>query len=189
VFLDTRRAAHSGSGPSATFEFAVSAAASIGAHLTEEGFRARLITDEGEIAPRGTFSDTLLDMLAVIHPSPTSTIRQGTGELARAGGQLIAVIGRMSSDDATHLAGSRRGNAPAMALLLAVSAWSSSGPADSSNGVVPDDTTRTAHILTASGWRVAVVTTPSQLPVAWQALHKPADSIVLSTALDSAGSL
>ncbi len=189
VFLDTRRLAHSGSGPSATFEFAVSAAASIGAHLTEEGFRARLITDEGEIAPRGTFSDTLLDMLAVIHPSPTSTIRQGTGELARAGGQLIAVIGRMSGDDATHLAGSRRGNAPAMALLLAVSAWSSAGSADSPNGVVPDDTTRTAQILAASGWRVAVVTNPGQLPVAWQALHKPADSIVLSTALDSAGSL
>ncbi len=189
VFLDTRRLAHSGSGPSATFEFAVSAASSIGAHLTEEGFRARLITDEGEIAPRGTFSDTLLDMLAVIHPSPISTIAQGTGELARAGGQLIAVIGRMSGDDAAQLAGSRRGNAPAMALLLSVSAWSSSGPADSSNGAVPADTARTAQILTASGWRVAVITSPSQLPIAWQALHKPADSIVLSTALDSAGSL
>ena len=61
--------AHSGSGPSATFEFAVSAAASIGAHLSGEGFRARLITEAGEIAPRGTFQDTLLDMLAVISPS------------------------------------------------------------------------------------------------------------------------
>ena len=56
VFLDTRRSAHSGSGTSATFEFAVSAAASIGAHLTGEGFRARLITEAGEIAPRGTFA-------------------------------------------------------------------------------------------------------------------------------------
>src|ERR1700749_5023549 len=37
VFLDTRRVAHSGSGPASTFEVAVSAAASIGAHLAGEG--------------------------------------------------------------------------------------------------------------------------------------------------------
>ncbi len=170
VFLDTRRSAHSGSGPSASFEYAVSAAASIGAHLTEEGFRARLITDAGEIAPRGTFDDTLLDMLAVIRPSSTTGFRQGTGELARAGGQLIAVVGRMNVDDATQLAGTRRGNAPAMALVLAVPTW-----------IMPDaelaaDTLRTTQILAASGWRVAVATAASQLSVAWQQLHKPADA-------------
>ena len=125
VFLDTRRSAHTGTGPASTFEFAVSAAASIGAHLSGEGFRARLITDAGEIAPRGTFQDTLLDMLAVITPSHATGFRTGTSELAQAGGQLIAVIGRLSAEDARQLAASRRGNAPAMALLLAVSAWAS----------------------------------------------------------------
>ena len=112
VFLDTRRAAHSGTGPASTFEFAVSAAASIGAHLSGEGFRARLITEAGEIAPRGTFQDTLLDMLAVITPSHAAGFRTGTAELARAGGQLIAVVGRLSAEDARQLAASRRGNAP-----------------------------------------------------------------------------
>src|SRR5271170_6876738 len=86
VFLDTRRTAHSGTGPAATFEFAVSAAASIGAHLTEEGFRARLLTEEGEVAARGTFSDTVLDMLAVITPSAAVSVRKGIGELAGTGG-------------------------------------------------------------------------------------------------------
>ena len=93
VFIDTRRSAHTGTGAASTFEFAVSAAASIGAHLSGEGFRARLITDAGEIAPRGTFQDTLLDMLAVITPSHGTGFRTGTSELAQAGGQLIAVIG------------------------------------------------------------------------------------------------
>jgi uncharacterized protein (DUF58 family) len=178
VFLDTRRNAHSGTGPAASFEYGVSAAASIGAHLTQEGFRARLITDAGEIAPHGTFDDTLLDMLAVIRPSSSAGFRQGTGELARAGGQLIVVVGRMSADDATQLAGARRGNAPAMALVLAVSTWT-----------MPDaelaaDTLRTAQILTASGWRVAVVTAASQLSLAWQQLHKPADTLLpASTAI------
>jgi uncharacterized protein (DUF58 family) len=165
VFLDTRRFAHSGSGPSASFEFAVSAAASIGAHLAEEGFRARLITEAGEIAPRGTFQDTLLDMLAVISPSREPSLASGTTALANAGGQLIAVLGRMSIDDARMLAASRRGNAPAMALLLTVSAWASD--------TVPDDTAQAAEILSASGWRVAVATATTPLATAWQQLHRP----------------
>ncbi len=169
VFLDTRRAAHAGTGPASTFEFAVSAAASIGAHLSGEGFRARLITDAGEIAPRGTFQDTLLDMLAVITPSHSTGFRNGTAELARAGGQLIAVIGRLSADDARQLATSRRGNAPAMALLLAVSAWATDG--------IAEDTARTAEILSAAGWRVAVVSSSTPLATAWQQMHRPFDPV------------
>jgi len=167
VFLDTRRSAHTGTGSASTFEFAVSAAASIGAHLSGEGFRARLITDAGEIAPRGTFQDTLLDMLAVITPAHATGFRTGTSELARAGGQLIAVIGRLSADDARQLAASRRGNAPAMALLLAVSAWATD--------VITEDTARTAEILSAAGWRVAVASSSTPLATAWQQLHRPVD--------------
>jgi uncharacterized protein (DUF58 family) len=167
VFLDTRRGAHTGSGPAASFEFAVSAAASIGAHLAEEGFRARLITDGGEIAPRGTFTDTLLDMLAVISPSNASDFRFGTTALANAGGQLIAVLGRLSAEDAAQLAASRRGNAPAMALLLTASTWTADG--------VGEDTEQAAETLCASGWRVAVATAATPLATAWQQLHRPAD--------------
>ncbi len=167
VFLDTRRSAHSGTGAAASFEYAVSAAASIGAHLSGEGFRARLITEAGEIAPRGTFQDTLLDMLAVITPSREVGFRGGTSALANAGGQLIAVVGRLSADDAGQLAAARRGNAPAMALLLAVSGWAA--------GEALEDTARTAEILSAAGWRVAVATSGTALASAWQQLHRPAD--------------
>jgi uncharacterized protein (DUF58 family) len=167
VFLDSRRSAHSAGGTSATFEFAVSVAASIGAHLSGEGFRARLITEAGEIAPRGTFQDTLLDMLAVISPSHDVGFGPGTTALANAGGQLIAVVGRLSANDARLLAASRRGNAPAMALVLAVSSWASD--------VVGEDTARTVEILAASGWRVTVANSTTPLAAAWQQLHKPAD--------------
>ena len=54
-------------------------------------------------------------------------MKAGTSALASAGGQLIAIAGRLSADDAAQLAAARRGNAPAMALLLAVSAWTSGG--------------------------------------------------------------
>ena len=167
VFLDTRRSAHTSGGPNASFEFAVSAAASIGAHLTEEGFRARLITEAGEIAPRGTFQDTLLDMLAVINPSNVTGIRPGTTALASAGGQLIAVVGQMSADDASALAASRRGNAPAMALILSVADWLREGNDKHS--------ARTAQILSRAGWRVVIAAASTPLATAWQQMHRPTD--------------
>jgi uncharacterized protein (DUF58 family) len=165
VFLDTRRCAHSGRGAASSFEFAVSAAASIGAHLSGEGFAARLITEAGEIAAPGPFSDGLLDTLAVITPSRDASLGAGPSALPSAGGQLIAVAGRLSADDAGQLAAARRPNAPAMALLLAVSAWTSGGTCA--------DAARAAEILSAAGWRVVIVTADMPLPSAWQQLHPP----------------
>ena len=178
VFLDTRRCAHSGRGAASSFEVAVSAAASIDAHVSGEGFAVRLITEAGEIAPRGTFSDTLQDMLTVITPSRKTGLGPGTAELAAAGGQLIAVAGRLSADDAAQLAATRQGNAPAMALLLAVSAWTSGGTCQ--------DAARSAEILSAAGWRVAVVTADTPLAAAWQQLHRPLEPLGPS---DAAGRL
>ena len=97
--------------------------------------------------------------------SRAAGFRTGTSELARAGGQLIAVMGRLSADDARQLAASRRGNAPAMALLLAVSAWATDG--------IAEDTARTAEILSAAGWRIAVASSSTPLATAWQQLHRP----------------
>jgi uncharacterized protein (DUF58 family) len=165
VFLDTRRFAHAGSGPASTFEFAVSAAASIGTHLSDEGYRTRLITDAGEIAPHGTSNDALLDTLAVITQSRAAGLRAGISALDGARGQLIAVAGRLSDDDARALAAAKRGNAPAMALLLAVSGWTADG--------VPDDAARSAEILSAAGWRVAVASDSTPLAAAWQQMHRP----------------
>jgi len=178
VFLDTRGCAHSGRGAASSFEVAVSAAASIDAHLSGEGFAVRLTTEADEIAPRGTFSDTLQDMLTVITPSRKTGLGPGTAELAAAGGQLIAVAGRLSADDAAQLAATRQGNAPAMALLLAVSAWTSGGTCQ--------DAARSAEILSAAGWRVAVVTADTPLAAAWQQLHRPLEPLGPS---DAAGRL
>jgi hypothetical protein len=89
----------------------------------------------------------------------------GQAGLAGTGGLLIAVAGRMSADDARALAAARRGNAPALALLLAVSAWASDG--------IAEDTARTAEILSAAGWRVAVASASTPLAAAWQQLCRP----------------
>ncbi|MDQ2875588.1 MAG: DUF58 domain-containing protein, partial [Actinomycetota bacterium] len=69
LFLDTRRSGHSGTGVASSFEFAVSAAASVGVHLAREGLDGQLITDGGAYDSGGMFEDVLLDSLAVVKTS------------------------------------------------------------------------------------------------------------------------
>ncbi len=159
LFLDTRRSAH---GPAASFELAVTAAASIGVHLAGEGFDARLMTDLGEVPRQGTFRDTLLDTLAVIRPSRESGLSLGVDALATAGGQIIAILGLLTAGQARQLAEARRGTAPAMALLLVP------GDHDYSEAA----TAAATQVLTAAGWRVATVTDSARLAAAWQELHQ-----------------
>ena len=183
LLLDTRRGAHAGSGASSSFEFAVSAAASIGVHLSHEGLEGQLITDAGGLSAPGIFEDVLLDSLAVIRPSRGHDLSPGLAALRGASGLIIAVTGRLSAGAARQLAASRRDAGPAIALLLAVSTWSGpgadprfpgSGPADdagrAAGGPGPRETDQAAAILRAAGWRVACLDVTTPLAVAWQQL-------------------
>lgn len=158
LFLDTRRGAY---WTASAFEFAVTAAASIGVHLSGEGLDARLVTDTGEVPRQGSFRDTLLETLAVIRQSRSTGLDAGIAALTTAGGQIVAVLGAASADEARHLAAARRGNAPSMALILVPDAGGSPGPANAA-----------AEILTTAGWRVRTVSDGLSLPAAWQELHQ-----------------
>jgi uncharacterized protein (DUF58 family) len=168
LFLDTRRAAH---GPSSAFEFAVTAAASVGVHLAGQGFDARLVTDAGEVPAQGAFRDTLLDTLAVIRPSREDGLRAGIAALNAAGGQIIAVLGTLTADQARQIAAARHGPAPALALLLAVGEYGY------------DPTAESAKILSAAGWRVTTAGGVESLPAAWQRLHRPGATSAVGAAM------
>jgi uncharacterized protein (DUF58 family) len=157
LFLDTRRLGYS----TAMFELAVTAAASIGVHLTDEGFEARFVTDLGETARQGTFRDTLLDTLAVLRPSRSAGLEAGVQALGTGGGQLIAVLGSLSAGQARELAQARRGTAPGLALILA----------EAEHGG-DRDIAASVQVLIGAGWRVAVVTDAARLAPAWQELHR-----------------
>jgi uncharacterized protein (DUF58 family) len=197
LLLDTRRGAHSGTGATSSFEFAVSAAASIGVHLAREGLDGQLITDAGAVSTAGIFEDVLLDSLSVIKPSRCHDLGVGTAALrGGSSGLVIAIAGQLSAGVARQLAASRRDAGPAIALLLAVSTWSgsqapggsevvsrnghSAGPL-ASNGQRPpgatgrpprgsDETGPAAAILRAAGWRVISVDASTPLAAAWQQL-------------------
>jgi uncharacterized protein (DUF58 family) len=147
LLLDTRRGAHAGSGATSSFEFAVSAATSIGVHLAREGLDGQLITDSGPIASSGLFEDVLLDALSVVQPSRNRDLSSGASALRGGdGGLVIVVAGKLSATAARQLAASRRDGGAAIALLLAVSTWADSAhsPPDQAADSGPDDDSQAA---------------------------------------------
>jgi uncharacterized protein (DUF58 family) len=150
LFLDTRRLAY---GTAASFELAVSAAASVGVHLADEGFDARLVTEAGLIPRQGSFHDALLDTLAVVKPAESGSLHAGLSALRAGAGQTVAVLGNLTQEEAAELAATRSGGTQAMALVLG------SGK-------------QAVHILTSAGWRAMLVTTDMPLDAAWQQLHQ-----------------
>jgi uncharacterized protein (DUF58 family) len=175
LLLDTRACAHAGNGAGSSFEFAVSAVASIGVHLARAGLDGQLVTDRGEVDTAGTFEDVLLDSLAVVKASRGTELTHGMSRISSggAGGLLVAVAGRLSAAQARRLAASRRDAGTAMALLLAVPTWTAAAAqaeaeAEARNVREADEA---AAILRAAGWRAVTVRAQTPLGAAWELLH------------------
>ncbi len=177
VLLDTRSAAHRGEGAGSSFEWSVSAAASVGVHLSRIGYLVRLVTDGGSgvntgrhnsaAGVDGDFEGLLLDALAVLTPSPNprldrvgATLRHGGGD-----GLLIAVLGNIDHAQAETLGRLRHGTNVAIALLVDAVSWQR----------LPDEMQpreRAAFdgnvaLLRQSGWRVVPVRAGDQLSALW----------------------
>jgi len=132
MLLDTRGTAHRGEGMSGSFEWSVSAAASIGDHLTRLGYSLRLFTDGGEIHGVSGLAarDALLDQLAVIRTSTLRTLDHGISELRLAGedGLLVCVLGEATPDDASAMIRGRSSTATSIAVLSDVASYGTGGP-------------------------------------------------------------
>jgi uncharacterized protein (DUF58 family) len=193
LFLDTRRIGHAGTGVASSFEFAVSAAASVGVHLAREGLDGQLITDTGAYDSGGIFEDVLLDSLAVVKTSTGRDFGPGLAALrASEGGLIVAVMGSLSADSARQLAACRRDQGQAIALLLAVSTWADPhagkgtapgdpgrrGAAAGDDPVAQEETAAAEAVLRGAGWRVASIDAATPLAQAWQLLPRLADHVV-----------
>ena len=205
VLLDTRASAHMGVGAASSFELAVSAAASVGVHIAQEGLTGQLITDSEVIRGGPFFEDTLLESLATVRASSRRSLDQGIKEIKASGaGVIIAVTGKLSPAEARQLAGCRGEGCQGIALLLAVSTW-----ANPANAAVPraavantdvadvdgqaseepappaaktrpsqDETSAAAAVLRAAGWHVASIDASTPLAVAWQRLPRSGEMLV-----------
>jgi len=202
VLLDTRVVAHVGNGPNSSFEAAVSAAASIGVHLAQEGLTGQIIDDQGTSLGSGMlFEDMLLDALAVIKTSRNRDLSDGLKTLRTASsGVVIAVMGHLTAAEGEQLAACRTEANQAIAVLLAVRSWADpsrpahqadggagepglpleAGAADgrAGRGAAFDETAAAAGALGTAGWHVIVIDASLPIDIAWEQLPRAAEMLV-----------
>jgi uncharacterized protein (DUF58 family) len=169
VVLDTRAVAHRGEGPTASFEWAVSAAASVAVHLRQSSYKLRLVTGSGidADAREGGGEGLLLDHLADVRLSQRGDVASLVERVRERsdGGLIIALLGTLSTAEAELLAGLRGNGATCLAFLVDSTTWltlpaSARAAADHAHGAA-------ALSLLHSGWRVVGVEHGSRLPVLW----------------------
>jgi hypothetical protein len=179
VFLDTRAVAHRGDGPTSSFEWAVSAAASVACHLARRGYAVRVVDADGTLLRAGPMvhdglagpeaEGPLLDTFALVTTTEGTApgIADAAGKARVRDGLLVAVLGDLQQAHAESVAALRSGHASALALLLDTSGWAS-------RSTTPEDgrATRSAALLTAAGWRVTMCGPTTDLSTAWRSLSR-----------------
>ncbi|MFI0795557.1 DUF58 domain-containing protein [Micromonospora rubida] len=185
VVLDTRGYGHRGDGPTASFEWTVSAAASIAVHLRQAGYKLRLVTGGGADvdATEGAGDGALLDHLAEVRldgRGEITTLVQRVRQRAD-GGLIIALFGSLSTAEAELLAGLRGNGATCVGFLLNSSTWlnlpaRARAEADHAHGAA-------ALALVRNGWRVIGVDHGARLPVLWPQAGRGSQGFALRAAL------
>lgn len=156
-----------------SLEWAVSAAASIGAQALRAGRTVGLVDGPTQQARLHLGDvDQLATHLALVRETRSADLVP-MSELIRAAARdsaLIAVLGRLSPTDLRLLADAHpRGRvSPALALLLDVDSWRRG--VDPVAGTTPSTANASAAVLRSAGWRVQVVQHGMPIAQAWQLL-------------------
>ncbi|GIJ31762.1 DUF58 domain-containing protein [Micromonospora sediminimaris] len=185
VLLDTRAYGHQGDGPTASFEWAVSAAASIAVHLRQAGYKLRLVTGSGADvdATEGAGDGLLLDQLAEVRLDQRveiTTLVQHVRQRAD-GGLIIGLFGSLSTAEAELLAGLRANGATCVCFLLDSSAWLNlPTPARAEADQAHDNA---ALALLHSGWRVIGVDHGGRLAALWPQAGRGSQGFALRAAM------
>lgn len=173
LLLDTRSIAHRGDGPGSSFEWAVSATASLGVHLAREGFELSFLTDTGQAVTGlggtgiGSFEGLLLDTLAVTTTSHNRSLRDAAGALQREGGGnlICAVLGTLDPAEAGHLAKVPRSGALRVAVLIDAASWASLSAIGRERADAAFDAS--ARLLHQAGWRVVPASATDRIDTLW----------------------
>ena len=169
LLLDGRLTAHRGDGPGSSFEYAVSAVASIGVSLSRAGFVLQLLGADGADIPPPTAALTeavLLDTLALVQPARGSDLQAATARLRTGfGGVLVAVLGGLDVEDAERLARLRIGAGTCIAVLLDTDSWAPVSPKARQSALAAQD--RVASLLGSAGWRVLPIAHGTTLASVW----------------------
>lgn len=170
ILLDSRAAAHAGTGRANSLEWAVSMCASAAGHLTSQGYDVHLLTaDAGDPsgARRDTTLDDMLDTLARIVAGDDSGFEQALRAASADslhGGAVLAVTGALTDETAHALAVLRQPGSPGLGLVLDRHAFSRSKENRAAGSPDPGMTTAA---LTAAGWAATSVRPSMSAAEAW----------------------
>lgn len=156
VLLDSRATSHTGRDEGSTFEWAVTAAASVVAHLESTGYTVVLVCDETADQVRFGAPDPSQVVLARARLGDAAGFERCVhvvDEIATSGAVVVAVLGS-SPDDEAVLAATRHPATRGLALLVTAT--------DADPHV-----RRTHDALSRRGWRCAVATPRSSVADSW----------------------
>ncbi len=164
VILDDRETTPSGARTGGSFEWAVTAVASVSALLMRAGLAVHLVcggtsTDAPSEEPYAL--DDLLEVLALAEPVPVDVFDRGLSVAADRvgdGAMVVAIVGPLAEHEAIALARLRSGGSPALALVMDL------------GGAGSDVAVRTAAELSTGGWVSEVVANGTPVPSAWATL-------------------
>ncbi len=171
ILLDSRSRGHHGSGASGSFEWAVTACASIAVHLLDQGYAVHLLTDETADDSRASSAmerDPLLDVLAMSEPGTEdqfADVLQAAHPVTASGGLVLAVVTELDEEVARQVASLRQPGGTALAIVLDPHGFGATRRrpgASSELACVP--------VLRGAGWSVAVVGAGDDLATAWGVL-------------------
>ena len=171
VVLDTRVYAHRGEGPAASFEWAVSAAASIAVHLRHAGYKLRLVTGTGidvdatEVAGDGIILDTLADVTTAQNGDISVLVEQVRRRSD--GGLVIGLFGSLTVAEAEVLSGLRGNGATCIGFAIDSTTWVSLPDPERQEADRAQEAAALA--LVRSGWRSLPVRHGDTLPALWPA--------------------
>lgn len=188
IVLDSRKSAHAGRGMYNSIEWAISAAASIATHFLDDGFSIEIYEADGPLHITGTMGQhssasqqLVVNRLTDLSPRQTRSMHYAIESAAtdRAGQLVIAIMGRMSADDAHALLRARRNRAQGLAILLDVDTFEGGIRGEGGIGgsdepaAEPDEQTRlAAQILRDNQWRVIEVPRGMTVTEAWAGLEQ-----------------
>lgn len=173
VLLDTRARAHRGDGPTGSFEWAVTAVASIGAHLIGQGFRVQLeaggpFTDALDAGSYPLESDAgaWLDALATVGPSKVPDLAASLQVVRRRSPALVvAVVGALYQADLEELAALGRGGSRCVVVALDTTSWAASSWALETSACV--------RVLQHAGWTGVPALAGDRVDEVWRRLRLP----------------
>jgi uncharacterized protein (DUF58 family) len=169
LLLDTRAVAHRGDGPGSSFEWSVSAAASVGVHAARLGYAVHLIDDSGRVAAGADLGDegALLDHLAEVGTSRSRGLEAAVAALrgTDSTGTLVAVLGLLDAEQVSALAATRSPTDTSIALLVDATTWMGLAPRGRAEAEAAYDAA--AETLSRSGWRLVRVRHGDSLPEVW----------------------